>query len=134
MLRHAVFLDGQERLEEGISPMPNGNLVMKIKRLVRASVLNRRDMSQVCVKGGISLTESNMFLTSWAGFSIPLSKILLVDNFGQYFGNSCNCRCYIGSWNRQRCGQTISGIMKGGYKSVSAFTGTAFLSSNAAWA
>jgi hypothetical protein len=65
MLRHAVFLDGhgQERFEEGIWLMPNGNLVMKIQRLVRNSVLNRRDMSQACVNGGISLTESNKFLT-----------------------------------------------------------------------
>ena len=82
MLRHAVFLDGQERFEEGVWLMPNGNLVMKIKRLVRASVLNRRDMSQACVKREISLTESNEFLTSWASFSIPLSKILLVGNLG----------------------------------------------------
>ncbi len=87
MLRHAFSLDGQERFEGGIWLMPNGNLVMNIKRLVRASVLNRRDMSQACVKRGIGLTESNKFLTSWASFSIPLSKILLVSNFSQYFGN-----------------------------------------------
>ncbi len=80
MLRHAFFLDGQERFEEGIWLMQNGNLVLKIKRLVRASALNRRVMSQACVKREISSTESNKFLTtsSWASFSIPLSKILLV--------------------------------------------------------
>ncbi len=95
MLRHAFFLNGQERFEEGIWLMSNGNLVMKIKRLVRARVLDRRNMSQACVNKGIGLTESNKVLTSWASFSIPLSKILLVSNFRQYFGNCCNCRCYI---------------------------------------
>ncbi len=74
--------------------MSNGNFVMKIKRLVRASVLDRRNMSQACAKKGVGLTESKKVLTSWASFSIPLSKILLVSNFRLYFGNSCNCRCY----------------------------------------
>ena len=95
MLRHAFLLDGQECFEEGIWLMSNSDLVMEIKRLVRASVLDRRNMSQACVKKGIGLTESNKVLTSWASFSIPLSKILLICNFRQYFGDSGDCRYYI---------------------------------------
>ncbi len=66
--------------------MSNGNLVIKIKRLVRTSILDRRNMSQTCVKRGIGFTESNKVLTSWASFSIPMSKILLVCNFGNILG------------------------------------------------
>jgi hypothetical protein len=64
MLRHAFLLDGQECFEEGIWLMSNSDLVMEIKRLVRASVLDRRNMIQPYVKRGIGFTESNKVLTS----------------------------------------------------------------------
>ena len=125
MLRHAFFLDGQERFEEGIWLMSNGGLVMKIKRLVRASVLDRRNMSQACVKKGIGLTESNKVLTSWASFSIPVIiprvRYFWLVTFGNILGTPTTADATSASWNRQRCGQTISGIMKGGCMSVSAF-------------
>ena len=54
MLRHTLSLDRQTRLDKGTLMAPNDNLMVKIKRLVRTSLLGWRDISESRVKGEIS--------------------------------------------------------------------------------
>jgi hypothetical protein len=72
----------QECFEKCIGLVPNGDLVVKVKRFVRTSILNRRYLSKAGVKGGISFSEYNKLLTSWVGLPILSSKIFLVSNLG----------------------------------------------------
>ena len=95
VLGHSLILDRQESLEKSIWLVSDGNLRIYVKRFMRTSILNGRQMLQTRVKGGISCTETEKFCTHWASISIPCGKIFLICYLSHDLFNACHCRMDI---------------------------------------